>query len=443
MRISATALAMFIAAWCGLAAATAFAQSSGPIRIVVTEGVIEPLPLAVPEFTAATELDQVLAQDISEVVSADLSGTGLFRLIPQEAHLSRPTGINDRINFADWKAINAQALIVGTVSSDESSIEVNFRLFDVFAEAEFGQGQRFRADKESWRRIAHRIADTVYQRITGENPYFDSQVAFILESGPKDRRSKQLAIMDYDGANVRILTDGSMIVLAPRFSPNGDQLIYTSYESGVPSIYLLDLRLRRQQAILRSAEMAFAPRFSPSGEKVVLSLTKGANTDIYEVEIGAKEIRRLTQSAAIDTSPSYSPDGKWIAFESDRSGSQQIYVMRTENGEPRRISFGKGRYGTPVWAPTGEYIAFTKQTSGLFHIGIMRVDGSEERLLTASFLDEGPTWAPNGRSIMFFREMPGVDGGPAIWSVDLYGRSLKRVPTPGFGSDPAWSPLRN
>ena len=352
------------------------------------------------------------------------------------------TAFDGPIRFPDWKAINAEGLVVGSVNvDDDGNLTVMFRIFDVFSESTFGDSLQFRAKAESWRRIGHKIADSIYSAITGERPYFDTRVAFISESGPKDNRAKRLAIMDYDGANLSYLTDGESIVLAPRFSPDGSKLIYTSYETGFPRVYLLDLATRRHSPIIETADMTFAPRFSPDGRWVLMSMTLQGNTDIYEVEVATRKARRLTRSNAIDTAPSYSPDGKWIVFESDRSLTPQVYVLRRESGEPRRISFGQGRYGTPVWSPSGDYIAFTKQHSGRFHVGVMRADGSGERLLSTSFLDEGPTWAPNGRVLMFFRESPGEEGGPIVISVDVYGRNLKRVPTPGFASDPAWSPL--
>ena len=443
MKKATQCLAVLMAAWISFTVGEAHSQSQNQrLKIVITEGVIEPLPIAVPEFVAENAGASDHARRISNVIAADLAGTGLFRVIPRDAYISQPQAFDSPVRFADWKAINAQALVHGSVRRDKTKLEVRFRLFDVFSETPFGKGVQFGGGEQSWRRIAHKIADVVYQGITGEKPYFDSRIAFVSESGPKGNRSKRLALMDYDGANVINLTDGEFIVLAPRFSPNGDLLIYTTYETGVPKVQLLDLRTGDSQAILESAEMTFAPRFSPEGGRVLLSLTRGANTDIFEVEIGSRRVRRMTDSAAIDTAPSYSPDGKWIAFESDRSQRQQIYVMRSDELKPRRISFGEGRYGPPVWSPTGDYIAFTKQTGGRFHIGVMRADGSGERLLTASFLDEGPTWSPNGRVLMFFREAPGAAGGPSLYSVDVYGRVLKRVPTPQYGSDPAWSPLR-
>ena len=286
------------------------------------------------------------------------------------------------------------------------------------------------------------MADVVYSRITGEGAYFDSRVVFVAETGSKAARRKQLAIMDYDGANVQYLTGSNDIVLAPRFSPTGDRVLYTSYETGFPRIYLMDVGSANRRVLQNSeGTMSFAPRFSPDGNTVVYSLEQGGNTDIYAMSLLSGEIRRLTNAPSIETAPSFSPDGSRIVFESDRSGTQQLYVMSANGDAPQRISFGQGRYGTPVWSPRGDMIAFTKQNKGRFHIGVMRVDGSKERLLTASFLDEGPTWSPNGRVIMFTRETQGTSGAASLYSVDISGRNLKQVRTPGGASDPAWSPL--
>jgi TolB protein len=286
------------------------------------------------------------------------------------------------------------------------------------------------------------VGDVVYGRITGEGGYFDSRVVFVAENGPKNERRKRLAIMDYDGANVQYLTDSSALVLAPRFSPTGDKVLYTSYETGFPQVYVLDVRsVGRRVLSQQKGTMSFAPRFSPDGSTVVYSLSAGGNTDIFTMGLNGSNPRRLTTAPSIETAPSFSPDGRQIVFESDRSGGQQLYVMPANGGEAKRISFGQGRYGTPVWSPRGDLIAFTKQNAGRFHIGVMRVDGSEERLLTASFLDEGPTWSPNGRVIMFTRETQGASGSSSLYSVDISGRNLRRVITEGAASDPAWSPL--
>ncbi|MGB7322696.1 MAG: Tol-Pal system beta propeller repeat protein TolB [Albidovulum sp.] len=416
---------------------------SGPLRIVIEDGVIEPLPFAVPLFLPETAGAADAAAEITRLVAADLSGTGLFREIPASAFISPVTSFDAAVAYADWKAINAQALVTGAVAvGTDGRINVKFRLYDIYSGAALGDGLQFGGAAGDWRRIAHKVADQIYARITGESGYFDSRVVYVSESGPKDARLKRLAIMDYDGANVQFLTDSSTIVLAPRFSPAGDRVLYTSFETGFPRIKLMDLATVSSRALAElSGNMSFAPRFSPDGATVVFSLEQGGNTDLYSMQLSSGQMLQLTNSPAIETAPSFSPDGTRIVFESDRSGNQQLYIMPSGGGEPTRISFGEGRYGTPVWSPRGDLIAFTKQNAGRFHIGVMRTDGSEERLLTAAFLDEGPTWAPNGRVIMFTRESPGAGGAAQLYSVDISGRNLRAVPMDGGASDPAWSPL--
>lgn len=412
------------------------------LNLELKDGVIEPLPFAVPDFVAENAAGSEFANKIARVVAADLTGTGLFREIPKDAFISSVTNFNSPVQYADWKAINAQALIVGAVVVNGNNVTVKFRLFDVFSGTPLGDGLQFGGTTTSWRRMAHKVADAAYSRITGEGAYFDSRVVFVSETGPKSDRKKRLAIMDYDGANVQFLTDSRALVLAPRFSPTGDRVLYTSYETGFPKIYVLDVASVGRRALAdQPGTMTFAPRFSPDGQTVVYSLSSGGNTDIYRMQIAGGAPIRLTSAPSIETAPSFSPDGKQIVFESDRSGNQQLYIMPANGGDARRISFGAGRYGTPVWSPRGDLVAFTKQNKGRFHIGVMRVDGSEERLLTASFLDEGPSWSPNGRVIMFMRETAGASGAVSLYSVDISGRNLRRVKTDGGASDPAWSPL--
>lgn len=421
------------------------AQAQGkPLRIEVTEGVIEPMPFAVPTFVAGSSGAQKIASEMTAVVVSDLVGSGLFREVPPSAYISNVTNFNAQVQFSDWRAINAQALVTGSADvTGDGRLVVKFRLFDVFAQSEMGEGLQFVASSDSWRRMAHKVADAVYTRLTGETGYFDSRVVYIAEEGPKNARLKRLAIMDYDGANVKYLTGSDNIVLAPRFSPNAQDVIYTSYETGVPKVFILNVDTLARRALDELPGMTFAPRYSPDGNRVVLSLAENGNTDIYVMDLASRQRTRLTSAPSIETAPSFSPDGSQIVFESDRGGGQQIYIMPATGGEPRRVSNGQGRYGTPVWSPRGDTIAFTKMSGGRFHIGVMRTDGSQERLLTASFLDEGPTWAPNGRVLMFFRETAGANGAPSLYSVDITGRNLQRVRTPTFGSDPAWSRLLN
>ncbi|MBN7787385.1 Tol-Pal system protein TolB [Ponticoccus gilvus] len=438
------ALASLLLALAALVLPAIAAAQGGPLRIEITEGVIEPMPFAVPSFVAETPAAQPYADEITNVIASDLIGTGLFREVPRDAHISRVSSFGAPIQFADWKAVNAQALITGAVTADGAGrVVVKFRVWDVFAGTELGQGMQFASDTSGVRRLAHKVADQVYSRLTGEQPYFDSRVVFVSETGPKDDRQKRLGVMDYDGANVQYLTDASALVLAPRFSPDGSRVLYTSYASGFPRIHIVDVGAVNSRILQAgSGEMTFAPRFSPNGQQIVYSLTTGSNTDIYAMDVASGATRQLTSAPSIETAPSFSPDGSQIVFESDRSGRQQLYVMPAAGGEAQRISFGDGRYGTPVWSPRGDRIAFTKQNAGRFHIGVMKVDGSEERLLTASFLDEGPTWSPNGRVIMFARETQGAQGASALYTVDISGRNLQRVRTPAGASDPSWGPLQ-
>lgn len=419
------------------------AQAQEPLRLTLRDGVIEALPFALPVFQAEVAGSEAMAADISRVIAEDLNGTGLFRQIPSTAFISTPAGFGSPIAFADWRAINAQALVTGAVAVNGSQVTVKFRLYDVFSGAEMGEGLQFAGTTDGWRRMAHKVGDAVYSRITGEAGYFDSRVVYVAETGPKNDRAKRLAIMDYDGANVQFLTDSSALVLAPRFSPTGDRVLYTSFGSGFPRINILDVAsVGTRQLTTAEGEMAFSPRFSQDGTQVIYSLANGGNTDIYRGDIASGSSTRLTSAPSIETAPSLSPDGSQIVFESDRSGTQQLYIMSANGGDARRISFGDGRYGTPVWSPRGDLIAFTKQNAGRFHIGVMRTDGSEERLLTASFLDEGPSWSPNGRVIMFMRETQGAGGTSSLYSVDVSGRNLKPVPLNNGASDPSWGPLQ-
>jgi TolB protein len=422
--------------------APAAAQDPGPLRIEITEGVTEPMPVAIPRYLAAPEA-AALAAEVLAVVKSDLQSSGLFRVIDEAAYLAAPGGVDERPAFENWRVINADALGVGQVAlTPDGRLEVRHQLWDVFNGRPAGDGMGMRAAPGDARRLGHKIADSIHLALTGEPGWFDTEVAFVNETGPKGGRVKRIAVMDQDGANVRYLTDGRDLVLTPRFSPDGKSLVYLSYAGGVPRVWIMDVASGGKETLGRFSSMSFAPRFSPDGSTVALSLSDGGGTDLWEMRLNDRQMRRLTSGPGIETAPSFSPDGRQIAFESDSGGSQQLYVMPAGGGVGRRISFGDGRYGTPVWSPRGDLIAFTKQLGGRFHIGVMRVDGSEERLLTASFLDEAPSWAPNGRALMFFRETPGADGAPALWRVDATGRNLVRLGTPAAASDPSWSPTR-
>jgi TolB protein len=425
-------------------------QARANLVVDISNPSIEPIPLALPSFTAQsqvpsrlTEMSQ-LGQDIAGVVAADLERSGLFRPLPEKAYIEQGLVPERRPRFQDWKAIGAQGLVVGSVNFlSDGRIEVLFRLWDVYGQQQM-TGIKYQTTPDNWRQIAHRVADAIYQRLTGEEGYFDTRIVYIAESGPATDRVKRLAMMDQDGANHRYLTKGDFLALTPRFSPSSQEITYLSYFNNKPRVYIYDIETGRQELLGDFQGMTFAPRFSPDGNQVVMSMERNGNSDIYIMDLRTRKVRQLTDGPDIDTAPSFSPDGQFIAFESDRGGGQQIYVMRADGSNVKRISFGRGRYKTPVWSPRGDLIAFTYTSGGVFKIGVMRPDGTGERMLTESFLDEGPTWAPNGRVLMFYRGSPsrgGRAGKNELWSVDLTGRNLRRVPTPGDASDPAWSPL--
>ncbi len=411
------------------------AAARAEIEVNVNRGDVQPLPIAVPAFGGGPA-----GGDIAGVIAANLQRSGLFRPLDPASFVERDLNAAVQPRFPAWKEINAQALVNGQVTVVAGRLQVDFRLWDVFAEQQL-LGLQFASSPENWRRVAHKISDSVYERLTGEKGYFDTRVVFVAETGGRGGKTKRLAIMDQDGANPSYLTDGSAIIMTPRFSATSQELTYMELRPEGSKIYLLNLDTTRRESLGDFKGMVFAPRFSPDGGKVAFSVERGGNSDIFVMDLKNRTTARLTADPSIDTSPSFSPDGARIVFNSDRSGSPQLYVMAADGSNPRRLTFAAGRYTTPVWSPTGEFIAFTKQVGGEFHIGVMRADGTDERILTSSYLDEGPAWAPNGRVLMFSRETAG--GASRLWSVDVTGRILQPMPYPGAGSDPAWSPLLN
>ncbi|MGE0211731.1 MAG: Tol-Pal system beta propeller repeat protein TolB [Parvibaculaceae bacterium] len=428
------ALALVMLAFAG-------APAHAALEVDITKGNVEPMPIALPDFLGDSPDEQKFGTDIVTVIGNNLERSGLFRPLPQASFIEQVTSFEAAPRFGDWRTIQAQALVTGRMTLQaDGRLKAEFRLWDVFAGQQIA-GLQFVSTARNWRRIGHLISDAIYKALTGEEGYFDTRIVFVEESGPKTKRIKRLAIMDQDGFNVRQLTDGSDLVITPRFSPNSQEITYMSFAGGKPRVYLYNIETSQREIVGEFPNMSFSPRFSPDGQRVVMSLQQGANSNIYALDLRSRSMRQLTTTLAIDTAPSYSPDGAQITFESDRDGAQQVYVMGADGSNQHRISFGEGRYSTPVWSPRGDYIAFTKQLGGRFAIGVMRPDGSGERILTEGFHNEGPTWAPNGRVIMFFRNIPGEQGGPKLYSVDLTGYNERAVETPGFASDPAWSPL--
>ena len=416
-------------------AALSVAPAHAALQVDVTQGNIQPLPIAIPDFIG----DQTGA-NVAGVVRADLERSGLFRPLDQKGFVEHITDINKVPTFTSWRSITAQGLVTGqVVTQPDGRLRVDFRLWDIYGESQM-LGLQFFTTPENWRRIAHMVSDAIYERITGEKGYFDTRIVFISESGPAIKRVKRLAIMDEDGFNPIFLTNGSYMVLTPRFNPTAQMIAYMSYIGTKPRVYLFDIETGKQEMLGNFPNMTFSPRFSPDGNRVAMTLESAGNSDIYIMDLRNRAVQRLTSDPAIDTAPSFSPDGKQIAFESDRGGSQQIYVMNVDGSNQHRISFTPGANGTPVWSPRGDLLAFTKRVGNVFHIGVMRPDGSGERIISSGGREEGPTWAPNGRVLMFTRMLPGGQGSQ-VWSVDVTGRNERKVLTPSSASDPAWSPL--
>ncbi len=411
---------------------------TGGLSGTVREANLRPRPIAVPPFISD---DPKLGQDVAAIIANDLESSGLFIPLDQKSFIERITDLNIAPRFADWKSVGAEALVVGRVNrGQDGRLNAEFRLWDTVLGKPLA-GLRFTTAAANWRRVGHIIADQAWEKLTLEKGYFDTRVVFIDETGPKERRIKRLAIMDQDGANVRLLSKGDELVLTPRFSPTAQEITYMSYTRDQPRVVLMNIETGQKEVVGDFPGMTFAPRFSPDGQRVVMSQGQGGDSSIMEMDLRSKQVRRLTQGGAIDTGPCYAPDGRQIVFESDRANHQQLYIMGADGGGARRISNGDGRYSTPVWSPRGDYIAFTKQTQSRFLIGVMKTDGSGERILSDGYHNEGPTWAPNGRFLMFFREQQGAGGGPRLFSVDLTGRNERPVKTPSYASDPAWSPL--
>ncbi len=457
LRLAALVLLTFTAA--PLAAQTDAAPpvSSQPSKPAEEQGLAvtvtdtsewQDMGIAIPAF--ATDRDastpanasgtRALGEELARVVYNNLRSNGLFRPVgpdalpqPGYAEISAPA-------WSTWQGRSAEMLVHGYVRANEDGrLTVGCYLYDVVLQNQLVR-EGWVVAPTDWRRAAHKCADLVYSRLSGESPFFDSKIAYIAETGPKENRVKRLAIMDSDGANHRFITNGQSTALTPRYSPDYSRIAYLSYADGNPRIYVYEIDSGRQTLVTQSANPTFAPRWSPDGRHILYSMAVAGNTDIYRVSAsGGGTPVRLTDSPGIDVGGSYSPDGSRIVFESDRSGSQQVYVMNADGADQRRITFFGGRSATPEWSPRGDQIAFT-HIAGDFRIAVMTPDGRNMRRLTDAWHDKGPTWAPNGRIIQFFRTERN-SGRTSIWQVDLTGGFERRLETPLGASDPAWGPV--
>jgi TolB protein len=433
---------MLVLPLAALIAALFTLQAAAALKGINQEGRIDPIPMAITPFLSGGADD--VAATVSGVVANDLGRSGYFAPLPLDSYPEQITSLEAEPAFDAWRGIKARALVTGSVANEGGKIRVTFKLFDVTS-GQLLASQSLAAPPKLARRLAHRVADQIYQALTGFEGYFDTRVVFVDESGDKTKRVKKLAIMDQDGFNPRTLPIGGDLLLTPRFSPTSNEVTFMSFGTGVPRVFVYNIDTNQKEIVGDFPTMSFAPRYSPDGNRILMSLQSedGENSNIFEMNLQSRKLRQITNVAAINTAPSYAPDGGQIAFESDRGGTQQIYVMDANGGGQNRISFGKGRYSTPVWSPDGQWIAFTKSAGGKFSIGVMKPDGSGERILTEGFHNEGPTWAPNSRVLMFFRETGGESGGAQLYSVDVTGYNEQPVQTPGFASDPAWSPRLN
>ncbi len=412
-------------------------------EVTITQGTFKPRPIAVSDFHTDSDNLSKFALEIPGIVRANLERSGLFRPINQNAFVQTPDSVfREGVRFPEWRATGTETMVSGNVLKDDAGrTRVEFRLWDVLAERQL-IGMAYTTTEENWRRIAHIMSDEIYKRLTGEDGYFDTRIVYISETGAAHKRIKRLAIMDQDGANHRYLTDGSYLVLTPRFSPETQRITYMSYQGGKPRVYLYDLNTGSHNILGTFSGMTFAPRFSPDGQNVVMSMAKNGNTDIFVMNLNSRKLTRMTSGRAIETSPSYSPNSKQIVFESDRAGSQQLYIMNVDGSGINRLTFGKGQYGNPVWSPRGDLIAFTRMYQGKFYIGVIRPDGTGERLITNAYHVEGPSWSPNGRVLTYFKESPRGDRRSAkLYTIDITGYNERLLPTPKDGSDPAWSPI--
>jgi TolB protein len=412
-------------------------------EITITEGHVDPTPVAVNQFTSNSNIASEYMKKIIHVISNDLKSSSFFRIIPEVAFIENKIGIKHRPLFASWRQIKADILLNGDIELKGDKLEISFVIWDSTLEKDIHK-EILELPVKLWRRGAHKIADTIYERITGDKGYFDTRIAYISESGTPMKKIKRVAVMDFDGENNKFLTDGKNLVLTPRFSPKGDKILYLSYARNKPRVYIKDIRTGKENVLGDFPGMSFAPKFSPDGSKALMSVARNGATNIYEINLINRKVRKLTNNYAINTSPSYSPDGRRIVFNSNRSGSRQIYVMDSDGSNVERISFGTGFYTAPVWSPRGDYIAFTKQSGGGFVIGVMKPEGSSERTIASGYLVEGPTWSPSGRQIMYTKESKGYgkSGNPSnIYYIDITGRNERKVPTPMNASDPDWSNL--
>lgn len=416
---------------------------SALLKVQVNRGIFSPIPIAVTDFVSD---NSELGKNISQVIANDLGSSGLFRTVPKDAYIQDCESLNKVVRFPDWRLIKVDGLVYGDVKESGGQITVTFKLVDVFSEKQM-LALQMQSSKSDWRKLAHMISNTIYERLTGEKGYFTTKVAYVSETGRADQRVKRLAIMDYDGENHRYLTTGRTFVMTPRFSPDGNKIAYFTIINHQGNVYIYDINNHTTELLGRFKGMSYAPRFSADGKFILFSVAEGMTSHIFEMDLKTRTKRQLTKVPALNTSPYYSPDGSKIAFVSDRSGTPQIYIMERSGefgGESaKRITYGQGRYYTPVFSPNGQHLAFTKTYMGTFYVGVLKPDGTSERTLAQGFFVEAPTWSPNSQMVMYTRRTqinPNTKSEVArVYSVHVSGFNEREILTPQDATDPEWS----
>ncbi|MDR1235876.1 MAG: Tol-Pal system beta propeller repeat protein TolB [Holosporaceae bacterium] len=412
------------------------------VVVNVNKGVMKPVNIALNLFDSSGGWKD----NFAKVITNDLQGTFLFRAIPSNAFMQVLAGSDKNPTFPLWKIISAQYLANLEINVNGSVLKISMVLYDILSETPVGN-LTVSGDIRDWRKLAHIVSNNIYERVTGEVGYFDTKILYVaVQPQARGKKTYRLAMMDQDGYDHKFLTDGGTIVLTPRFSPSGKEFSFFSYREKIVNgrripvtagVYRYDLDTQKTELLANFNGMTYAPRYSSDGNLLVFSLSDHGSSSIYTFDLVTKRITRITKGRCIDTSPCFSPDGKYIVFNSDRGGTQQLYIMNSDGSDVRRLSFSNGRYATPVWSPRGDWIAFTKFGRDGFYIGIIHPDGSGERMLASGYLVEGPTWSPNGRVILYSNQ--DYSRREKIFSVDVTGYNKHQIKTPQNAIDPEWS----
>jgi TolB protein len=410
-----------------LAAPLARAQLS----IEITGAGAQRLPIAVAPFAG----EAALGPGITSIVRADLERSGLFRILELPPLSPVPTEASN-VNYSEWRARLADALVLGSVAArPDGRFEVRFRLFDVVKQAERG-GVAYTLTREQARAPAHRIADFVYEKLVGEKGVFSTRIAYVVKRGSR----YELQIADADGAGEETALASFEPIISPAWSPDGRRLAYVSFENKKPVVYVHSLLDGKRQVAANFRGSNSAPAWAPDGKTLAVSLSREGGSQIFLINPDGSGLRRLTSSTAIDTEPRYSPDGRWIYFTSDRGGSPQIYRMPAAGGEPQRVTF-EGSYNvSPRLSPDGRTLGYITRNGGKFQVALLDLANRQVQIITDSDRDESPSFAPNGRMILHAAV---INGRGVLSAVSADGRFKQRLSgAPGADvREPAWGPF--